>query len=201
MLAWLIIIVSLIFAFVGFKKGFYVMFATLFNLMFAIFISVLSTRFLLKCSPGFEHSGYYAAGSILLMFALIFGLLQTFSWIFFFRHREDYFPVLFDKVGSIILGFLCGYVLCALLILAFCITPCSIEGKVDWLCARDKMRTLSRPGIIKTCDFLGWYSLQCFIGDSEREIDSLLMLDESLEEEEEDSSLLLPEDRLSEEIE
>jgi hypothetical protein len=63
------------------------------------------------------------------------------------------------------------------------------------------MRALSRPGIIKTCDFLGWYSLQCFIGDSEREIDSLLILDESLEEEEEGRSLLLPEDRLSEEIE
>lgn len=202
MLAWLIIIVSLIFAFVGFKKGFYVMFATLFNLMFAIFISVLSTRFLLKCSPGFEHSGYYAAGSILLMFALIFGLLQTFAWIFFFRHREDYFPVLFDKVGSVILGFLCGYVLCVLLILALCVTPCSKEGKVNWLCDHEKMQRQGKTGVVKVCKFLAEYSLQCFIGDkAEQEIDFLLKLDKTVEEKKEDSSLLLPEDRLSEEIE
>ena len=202
MLACLIVIVSSIFAFVGYKKGFYVMFATLFNLMFAIFISVLSTRFLLNCLQGFEHSGYYAAGSIISIFVLIFGLLQTLAWIFFFRYREDYFPVLFDKVGSVILGFLCGYVLCVLLILALCVTPCSKEGKVNWLCDHEKMQRQGKTGVVKVCKFLAEYSLQCFIGDkAEQEIDFLLKLDKTVEEKKEDSSLLLPEDRLSEEIE
>ena len=202
MLACLIVIVSSIFAFVGYKKGFYVMFATLFNLMFAIFISVLSTRFLLNCLQGFGHSGCYAAGSIISIFVLIFGLLQTLAWIFFFRYREDYFPVLFDKVGSVILGFLCGYVLCVLLILALCVTPCSKEGKVNWLCDHEKMQRRGKTGVVKVCKFLAEYSLQCFIGDkAEQEIDFLLKLDKSVEEKKEDSSLLLPEDRLSEEIE
>ena len=198
MLVWLIIIVSLIFAFVGFKKGLYVMFATLFNLMFAIFISVLSTPLLLNFSPGFEHSGYYAAASIFLMFMLIFGSLQTFAWFFFLRHREDYFPMPLDKVGSIILGFLCGYVLCVLLILVFCVTPCSMQGKADWLCPREKMQKLAVPGVAKVCNFLGEYSLHCFDGDSEQEIDYLLMLDESVEEEKDDP-LFLPNDKSIEE--
>jgi hypothetical protein len=202
MLACLILIVSSILAFVGFKKGFYVMFATLFNLMFAIFISVLSTRLFVSLSPGFEHSGYYAAASILLMFGLIFGLLQTVAWIFFFRYREDYFPALFDKVGSVILGFLCGYVVCILLILALCVTPCSKRGKMNWLCDHEKMQRRGKTGVVTVCKFLAEYSLQCFIGDrAEQEIDFLLKLDRSVEEKKEDSSLLLPEDRLSEEIE
>ncbi len=200
MLVWLIIIVGLIFAFVGFRKGLYVMFATLFNIMFAVFISVLSTRLLLNSSPGFEHSGYYAAASIFLMFVLVFGLLQTFAWSFFLRHREDYFPMLLDKVGSIILGFLCGYALCVLLILALCVTPCSKQGKVDWLCTQQKMQELAVSGVVKVCNFLGEYSLHCF--DSEtmnQEIDYLLMLDKSVEEEEEDF-LLLPNDKFIEEV-
>ena len=190
MLVWLIILVSLIFAFVGFKKGLYVMFATLFNLMFAVFISVLSVSLLLSFSPGFERSGYYAAASIFLMFVLIFGSLQTFAWFFLLRHREDYFPMLLDKVGSIILGFLCGYVLCVLLILVFCVTPCSMQGKADWLCPREKMRKLAVPGVAKVCNFLGEYSLHCFDGDSEQEIDYLLMVDEAAEEEKDDPPLL-----------
>ncbi len=199
MLVWLIIIVSLIFAFVGLKKGLYVMFTTLFNLMFAVFISVLSVPLMLSFSPGFERSGYYAAASISLMFVLIFGFLQIFAWIFFLRQSEDYFPMLLDKVGSIILGFLCGYVLCILLILAFCVTPCSIQGKADWLCPREKMQKLSVPGVAKVCNFLGEYSLHCFDGDSEQEIDYLLMLDKSIEEEEDDP-LLLPNGKFIEEV-
>jgi len=199
MLVWLIIIVGLAFAFVGFKKGLYVMFATLFNLMFAVFISVLSTPLLLNFSPGFERSGCYAAASIFLIFVLIFGLLQTFAWFFFLRHREDYFPMPLDKVGSIILGFLCGYVLCVLLILALCVAPCSIQGKVDWLCTREKMQKLAVPGVTRVCNFLGEYSLHCFDGNSEQEIDYLLMLDKSAEEEEDDS-LLLPNDQSIEEV-
>lgn len=199
MLVWLIILVSLMFAFVGFKKGLYVMFTTLFNLMFAVFISVLSVPFLLSFSHGFEHSGYYAAASIFLMFVLIFGLLQTFAWLFFLQHREDYFPMLFDKVGSIILGSLCGYVLCVLLILVFCVTPCSTQGKADWLCPREKMQKLAVPGVAKVCNFLGDYSLHCFDGNSEQEIDYLLTLDESVEEEKDDPPLL-PNDESIEEV-
>jgi len=199
MLVWLIIIVGLAFAFVGFKKGLYVMFATLFNLMFAVFISVLSTPLLLNFSPGFERSGCYAAASIFLIFVLIFGLLQTFAWFFFLRHREDYFPMPLDKVGSIILGFLCGYVLCVLLILALCVTPYSVQGKVDWLCTREKMQKLAAPGVAKVCNFLGEYSLHCFDGNSEQEIEYLLMLEKSIEKEE-NNFPVLPNDESIEEV-
>ena len=107
--------------------------------------------------------------------------------------------MLLDKVGSIILGFLCGYVLCVLLILVFCVTPCSAQGKADWLCPRKKMQKLAVPGVAKVCNFLGDYSLHCFDGDSEKEIDYLLTLDESVEEEKDDPPLL-PNDKPIEDV-
>lgn len=183
MLLWIMIITSLLFAWLGFKKGFLVMFATLFNLMFAIFISVLSTRGLMRLSSGYEMSAYYAATTLFLVFLLTFGVLQVFAYYYILQNREDYFPWLFEKVGSVVMGALCGYVICCLIILIVCIMPCSVHGKVDWLCTRNNMEKLSVPGIQKVCNFLGWYSLHCFEGNSEGEIQYLLTLENVAEEE------------------
>ena len=79
------------------------------------------------------------------------------------------------------MGFLCGYVICSLIILAVCVMPCSMHGRIDWLCTRDNMQKMSVPGVRKVCNFLGWYSLHCFDGDSEREIDYLLTLEDDAE--------------------
>jgi uncharacterized membrane protein required for colicin V production len=170
------IIISALFAYMGYKKGFFVMFATLFNLMFAIFIAVLSAPKLLAFSPGYEHSGYYAAASMFLLFILVFGVLQFFACFYFLRDCEECFPVLFDKIGAVIFGFLSGYIICCLVMLAFCIMPCSSNENVEKFCAKESLEKLSRPGIGKVCNFLAWYSLHCFEGDSEESIDRLLTI-------------------------
>jgi len=185
MLPILLIIVCLGFSYMGLKKGLYVMFATLFNILFAVFIAVLSTRKLLSYSSQYEHNGNYAALGVLLIFCLIFGLLQIFAWFYFLRLREDYFPKSLDRVGGFLVGGLCGYLFYLLIILTLCILPWSVEGKMDWFSGRDKMKALSVPGVCKACNFLGWYSLECFYGDSERSVDWLLGLSESSEPDEE----------------
>ena len=182
MLAWLLIAVCLGVAFLGLKKGLYVMFATVFNLLFAVFISVLSTLTLFSYSPQYARNAYYVALGVLLLFCLIFGLLQTFAWFYFLRHREDYFPKILDRIGGFMVGGACGYIIGTLLILILCIMPYSVEGRLDWLCTRDKMQTLSVPGVCKACNFLAWYSLECFDGDTERAVDNLLHLTDPIEE-------------------
>lgn len=184
MLAWLVIMVALGFGFLGLKKGLYVMFAVLFNLLFAVFISILSMRTLLSYSPQYERHGYYASMGLFLLFCMIFGLLQVFAWFYFLRHRDDYFPQMLDRVGGFLVGGVCGYIIITLLILVLCITPCSVKGQLDWLCVRDKMVGLCAPGMTKTCDFLAWYSLECFDGESEKAIKELIELTEPKKEEE-----------------
>jgi len=176
MFLWITIIISVLFAYLGYRKGFFVMFATLFNLMFAIFIAVLSTPKLLSFSPGYESSGYYAAASVFLLFLLVFGVLEFFACFYFLRDCEGCFPVLFDKIGAVIFGFFSGYVICCLIMLAFCIMPCSTTQDVEKFCDRDNLKELSVPGVRKVCNFLAWYSLHCFEGDSEESINYLLML-------------------------
>lgn len=170
------IIISVLFAYLGYRKGFFVMFATLFNLMFAIFIAVLSTPNLLSFSHGYEDSGYYAAASVFLLFFLVFGVLEFFACFYFLRDCEGCFPLLFDKIGAVIFGFLSGYVICCLMMLAFCIMPCSANDNVEKFQSRENLEELSVPGVSKVCNFLAWYSLHCFEGDSEESINHLLML-------------------------
>ena len=189
MLLWVIIIISLSVAWVGLKKGFFVMFTTLFNLMFAIFISVLSTQRLMHFSSGYETSGYYAAAMVFLLFILVFGVLQVFACFCILQDRDEYFPRILDKVGSAIIGFLCGYIICCLLVLIFCAMPCSTCEQVNWLSTRDNMEKLSVPGVQKVCNFLGWYSLHCFDGNSEGQIHHLLTLANANEETEEEIKL------------
>ena len=183
MFLWIIIIISVLFACLGYKKGFFVMFATLFNLMFAIFIGVLSTPKLLSFSGGYENSGYYAAASVLLLCILIFGVLQFFACFYFLRDSEDIFPKLFDKVGALVFGFLSGYIICCVLILSFCMMPCSAQKGVNHFCNREQLKELSESGVERVCNFLAGYSLHCFTRDSEDAVKHLLSLgDEKIPE-------------------
>lgn len=184
MLLIVLLVMCLGFAFVGLKKGLYVMFATLFNLLFAVFISILSIMKLLSYEPQYQRNAYYVSLGVFLLFCLIFGLLQSFTWFYFLRNREDYFPKFLDLIGGILTGSACGYIICTLIILLICIMPCSAEGKTDWLCSRDNMQAISVPGVRKACNFLAWYSLECFDGDAEISINELLKLTEPQQNEE-----------------
>ena len=182
MLAWLMIAMCLAFGFLGLKKGLYVMWSVLFNLFFAVFVSVLSTLSLLSYSPEYERHGYYASLGVFLLFFLIFSLLQVFAWFYFLRHRDEYFPKMLDRVGGFLVGGASGYIISVLLILILCIMPCSVEGKVDWFCTRDKMQSLAVPGICKVCNFLAWYSIECFNGDAEKAVEELINITNPPEE-------------------
>ena len=81
MLAWLVIAMVLGFGYLGLKNGLYVMFAILFNLLFAVFISILSTRTLLSYSPQYEHNGYYASLGLFLLFCVIFQYVRMYGYI------------------------------------------------------------------------------------------------------------------------
>lgn len=182
MIVWILILICLAAVYLGFRRGFFFMFATLFHMMFALFIAVLSAPRMIAMSPGYESNGYYAGGCVLGLFLLLFIVLEVFGWFFFLRDREELFPVMLEKAGGVVFGFLCGYVFASTVLISLCIMPCS-RGKMDWLCTRDHLRGLSTPGVFRACNFLGWYSLECFDGDVERAVDSLLSLNDPREEE------------------
>jgi len=192
MIIWIMLLICLAGVYLGFKRGFFFMFATLFHMMFALFISVLSAPHVIAISPGYETNGYYAGGCVLVLFLLLFAVMEGFGWFFFLRDREGYFPVMLEKAGGIVFGLLCGYVFASTLLISLCIMPCS-RGQMDWLCTRENLRSLSTPGVFRACNFLGWYSLECFDDDDVPQVvEHLLGLNDP--EEEQVIPVLLPEE-------
>ena len=176
MLFWLLLIVSGMFAWLGVKKGFYAMFATLFCLMFAVYIGVLATPRIVGLSEGLERDTYYAAGCLFGMTLLIFILLWAVAFFYFLRDRDDYFPKMIEQVGGGLFGFLFGYILTSLLMVMISIMPFSRNESLPGFCRREAVLRFSVPAVVKTCNFIAGYSLECFYGDSEKAVEFFLTL-------------------------
>jgi uncharacterized membrane protein required for colicin V production len=138
MLFWVLLIVSGLFAWLGVKKGLYAMFATLFCLMFSVYIGVLAAPRIIRLSHGLEQDPYYAAGCVFGMGLVIFILLWSIAYFFFIRDGEEYFPKMFERIGGGVCGFLFGYILTSLLMLLLCIMPFSRSEKLPVFCSRDE---------------------------------------------------------------
>lgn len=179
MIFWLFILIGGLCAWLGVRKGFYAMFATLFCLMFAVYIGVLAAPKIMAMSEGLEKDPGYAAGCVFGMTLLIFGLLWSVAWFYFLRDIDDYFPKLFDRIGGGALGFLFGYVLVGLCLLLVCILPFSQGDNLPALISRDSMIRLSVPAVAKACNFVAFYSLECFYGNVENTLMFLLSLAET----------------------
>ena len=183
MVFWLFIIVGGLFAWLGVKKGFYVMFSTLFCLMFAVYIGILATPRIVHLSEGLENDGYYAAGCLFGLTLIIFILLWVVAYFYFLRNRDEYFPKMVDQIGGGIFGFLFGYILISLLMMMLCVMPFSRNENVPGFLRRDTLLRLSVPPVVKTCNFIAEYSLECFFGDSEKAVKFFLALEDDPEAE------------------
>ncbi len=176
MVLWVLIGVGVLLGWLGVKKGLYAMFATLFCLMFSVYIGVLATPKIVRISHGLEQSPYYAAGCVFGMTLLVFLFLWLTAYYYFLRDDLDYFPPLIDRLGGGICGFLFGYILTGMLFLLVCIMPFSRNKGLPEFCRYDTLSRYSVPAVVKTCNFIADYSLECFYGDSEKCIEILLSL-------------------------
>lgn len=176
MIFWLTLILGSLFAALGLKKGLYWMAAALFNLMVGIYVSVLAAPLILSMSPEYSNSGYYAAITIFVLTAFIFTVLQVFAWFYFLRDAEDYFPKLIDQLAGIAGGFFFGYCVVGLIFLLIAIMPFSRGSIPSYLPQREKMLSASSLAVQRVCNFVGWYSLECFDGQPEAAVNYLVNL-------------------------
>jgi uncharacterized membrane protein required for colicin V production len=176
MLFWLCLIIGLAFAWLGFKKGFFVAIAMLLNLMFGIYVGVLATPRILNMNSEYSDSGYYAAATMMVLAMAIFTVLQGIAWFYLLRDREDYFPKLIEQVAGGLCGFLFGYFLLGLFVLAICMMPFSRADMPSFLPKRDNMARFASTPILSVCNFIGGYSLECFDGEPQAVLDGLLTL-------------------------
>lgn len=170
------IVISVLMAWLGLKKGVYTMAATAFNLLMAVYTGVLTIPLVLKTSPGLETSGYYAAFCLLLLIAACFVLLQGICYYFFLRGADIVFPNLFDRIGGGLLGLVSGYVLAGILCLAVCMMPFSRMDFIQGFFPSERLECFCGKTTVKVCRVMSTWSLQYLEEVPEETVDYLLSL-------------------------
>jgi len=168
--------ISVLMAWLGVKKGVYVMAAALFNLLIAFYVSLLAIPLVFKTSPVLETSGYYAAPCLLVLIAACFLLLQGICYYLFLHGADLVFPNLFDKFGGGLLGFVAGYMLAAILGLVVCMMPFSHQDFVQGFFPSDRLEDFCSKTSSRTCHFISAWSLQYIPDEPEKTLEYLLSL-------------------------
>ena len=109
-MTFIIFLIAVCIALVGWKSTFLIMWAGLFNILLAIYAAVMLTPTALNHLEILSILGPYACGAILLAIALaIFIAMQALTFRFLISDDDAPLPTIFNKLGSIILGLLIGW--------------------------------------------------------------------------------------------
>lgn len=176
-MVWIVaVLLGILLAVLGIKKGVYPMAAAAFNFLISVYIAVLSAPALLKNNPALQESGYYAALCILVLTAACFLLLHGICFFLLLRGADCVFPVVFEKAAGGLLGFVIGYILAALVFLAVCMMPFSRHELFERFVSLDRMKTFSTSTITKCCHLTAGWSLQYLCDKPEKTVEFLISL-------------------------
>jgi uncharacterized membrane protein required for colicin V production len=158
----IIIAAALVFAFIGYRKTFYPCWAVLFNLLIAVYISIMSAPQIVDKFPVVRTylGNYTYSAAILITAVVIFIVLQSFAFRFFTAVSVVSFPKLLNSLGAAVLGFLTGSVIAGFLFFLINITPLADNSTVRSF-TQDKQAPDRANGVVLvSCDFIHNISLQ-----------------------------------------
>jgi hypothetical protein len=158
----IILVIGLVFAFIGYRKTWYPSWAFLFNVLIAVYLGVMTASQIVdRFSIVREYLGDYSYSALIFMVAvIIFIVLQLLSFKFFTAVFVVSFPRILNTAGAAFLGFLTGSVLAGFLFFLITITPLS-DFPVVKLLTQGKQTPSHINGVVLTsCDFVHGISLQ-----------------------------------------
>jgi hypothetical protein len=152
MLFWIGILVGGLFAWLGFKIGFYQTWALLFNVVIAVYLAIFVGPIIADVIPGVSEAPFSTVLAVTATGIGAFLVLQCLSYTFLTGQFNVSIPALVDTLGSVLLGFLGGFLVWSFVALLLCMTPISenrfmkgigfcgeseqtIKGNVYWWCS------------------------------------------------------------------
>lgn len=120
---WIGILIGGLFAFLGTKRGFYETWTTLFNVVVAVYTSILLTPVIVEKIPAAGETAYGNALTLLAIAAAIFLPMHGISFIWLTGQFKVAFPKTLDLVGAGILGFLKGVLIWSFIAVLISSTP------------------------------------------------------------------------------
>ncbi len=161
MVFWFTILVGIIAAWKGRKIRFYSAWALLFNILVSMYLGVMLTPVLIGMITDQSVSYYHCATGVAGIATIAFIILHTFTTTVLIVDVEICFPRMFDGVGSAILTFLSGYLVCNFVILVICIMPFTKKPTVENFIEQADLTAVAVPSVAVACDFVGNMSMQC----------------------------------------
>jgi hypothetical protein len=123
MVFWIGILAAILIAWVGVKAGFFSTWTTFFNLLLAVYISVVLREIIIENVSGLEANPYNNALVILFTAAGAFAILYGISYGLVLAKYNCKFHTVIETLGSGIVGFLAGLLLWCFVVYLFSITP------------------------------------------------------------------------------
>ena len=164
MILVLAILVGVVFAVIGIRKGFFLMWLLLFNILISIYVGVMLCPTLVAIRPDMEQARYYLAAFIAVTSVLLFVVLETIAISFFSEVGECFCPKLFDTAGAGVLGFLAGFCVLSFVYFIVCIMPFSKKPFMKGVCGDGLSAPAGVKAVVKACDFVSSASLQPYCG-------------------------------------
>lgn len=187
------LLVALMSAYIGYRRGFKAMWPILFNVLVACYIAIMGTRAIAKLAPGIGEYQYYKALLIIVLAAISYVILYIIARFF---AKEDYIhelPDLFEDIGGAVLGFFVGLVCTGFVVFSLYSFVAKIKKMPEMV--KTNIACPAKTAVDKSCGFVGGVSLQTvksnmgikevtawILGEGDS-YDSELSNDESVEEE------------------
>jgi MFS family permease len=159
---------GILFAVLGCKRGFYVIWTIMFNMVISIYIGVMFTPSIAafmpslfgKLKPG-EPAYWYAYAAIVAAVAIIcMFVLQIIAMTHFTGTFKVSLPRLFDNLGAAFVGFVAGYILWGFVCFLILIMPVSNNVLFKSFTSTSQSRELCMPAVSNTIDVINALSLQ-----------------------------------------
>ena len=160
MILSLAVVVGILFAVIGVRKGFFGTWIVLFNILISIYIGVMLSPTLVAFRPDMEQQRYYLSAFTAMTSFMLFIVLQTIVIGCFGDLAECFCPKVFDTVGAAILGFLGGFCVFSFVFFIVCIMPLSKTPSMKSVCGDGTLTPVGVVGVVKACDFVSTVSLQ-----------------------------------------
>lgn len=164
MVFWLAIIVGVISAFLAVKKStFHAMWLILFNIAVSFYTGLMVAPAMLKMLPqDVDMFGYHTAACVFVMSILMFVVLHTITAAWLSFNIEISLPVVCEKIGLPLLGFLSGFIVYSFVLLLICMMPFMLKMREEGSSGSGLATKVATGPMLAVCNFISNASMQCY---------------------------------------
>jgi len=169
---WVAVAVGVAFVIFGRKISFYWKWATFFNVVMSIYMTVVLAPTVVAIVPEVSGSRYNRAAFVMAIALLVFLGLQKIVATYLNPLTELSFPGIFRGLAGVILGFFSGYLVCSFVFFVICIMPFSRLPLAKKILGTSELTPTPIKAVAKVSDFVGMISMQVY-NNSQQIIDWL----------------------------